>query len=90
MTRGDDGPPPSKVPLLERPDLKPEDRKRIGRAVSGLLAAGLAGIAALGALAIWHLVRRGRLIRERLAPPKPVKLPEVDPSPIERPPTAPP
>jgi hypothetical protein len=89
MTRGDDAPPaPSKVPLLERPDLKPEDRKRIGRAVSGLLAAGLVGIAALGVLAIWHLVRRGRLIRERLAPPKPVRLPEVEPAPNEPPPTA--
>jgi hypothetical protein len=88
MTRGDDDPPLSKVPLLERPDLKPEDRKRIGRAVSGLLAAGLVGIAALGALAIWHLIRRGRLIRERLAPPRPATLPEVVPSPEKRPPTA--
>ena len=75
--------PPSRVPLLERPDLPPRDRARIGRAVAALLASGLVGIVALGTLAIWHLVRRGRLIRERLGPPKDIRLPEVWP---DRPP----
>ena len=39
----------------------------------------LAAIALMGTLVIWHLVRRGRLIRERLAPPKDVRLPEFEP-----------
>jgi len=36
------------------------------------------GFAAMGILIIWHLVRRGRLIREGLAPPRVVPLPEVE------------
>jgi hypothetical protein len=72
-----DEPARSRVPLLERRDLAPGDRARIGRAVAGLLASGLVGVAALGTLAIWHLVRRGRLIRERLAAPKDVRLPDL-------------
>ncbi len=66
------------TPLLDRKNLKPQERVRIGRAVSALLGVGLTAIAAIGWLAIWHLVRRGRLIRERLGPPKVVSLPEVD------------
>ena len=73
-----DDPPRSRVPLLERPDLAPRDRSRIGRAVAALLAAGLVAIAAIGVLAIWHLVRRGRLIRERLGSPRDVRLPDLD------------
>ena len=33
-------------------------------------------LAALGLL-IWHIIRRGRLIRERLNPPRIVRLPEL-------------
>jgi hypothetical protein len=73
-----DEPSPKRTPLLERPDLAPRDRARIGRVVVALLGAGLVAIVALGALAIWHLVRRGRLIRERLGNPRDVRLPEVD------------
>jgi hypothetical protein len=76
---------PAQIPLLERKDLPPEDRTRIGRAVSALLAVGLASIAAIGVLAIWHLVRRGRLIREQLGNPRVAKLPISDPSASERP-----
>jgi hypothetical protein len=76
---------PAQIPLLERKDLPPADRTRIGRAVSALLAVGLASIAAIGALAIWHLVRRGRLIREQLGKPRVVKLHVPDPSSTERP-----
>jgi hypothetical protein len=75
---------PAQIPLLERKDLPPADRTRIGRAVSALLAVGLASIAAIGILAIWHLVRRGRLIREQLGNPRVVKLREPDPSSPER------
>jgi hypothetical protein len=46
---------------------------------------GLVAIAAIGALAIWHLVRRGRLIRERLNPPRDARLPEVEPPSRDRP-----
>jgi hypothetical protein len=69
--------PPPKVPLLERPDLAPRVRTRIGWAAAAFLGAGLVAIVALGSLAIWHLVRRGRLIRERLGQPRDVRLPEI-------------
>ena len=39
----------------------------------------------LGALLIWHFVRRGRLIRERLSPPRTVRLPEFPAQDIDRP-----
>lgn len=60
-------PRPSRLrQLLERPDARP----RITRAVASLLGAGVASIGVLGILTIWHLVRRGRLIREKLPPPR--------------------
>jgi hypothetical protein len=57
-------------------DERPEARPRIGRAVATLLGTGLVTFAAFGALLIWHMVRRGRLIRERLSAPRVVRLPE--------------
>jgi hypothetical protein len=81
--------PASRVPLLERPDLAPHERSRIGRAVVAVLGMGLVAIAAIGALAIWHLVRRGRLIRESLNPPRNARLPEVDQPSRDRTPHAP-
>jgi hypothetical protein len=65
-------------PLLERPDLKPEERVRIGRAAVTLLGWGLFASAVLGLLALWHLVRRGRVLRANLATPKVVSLPEIE------------
>ena len=56
-----------------------EDRKRIGRVVASLLGWGLFATAMLGFLAIWHLVRRGRLLRANQPPPKSVSLPEIEP-----------
>jgi hypothetical protein len=56
---------------------RPEARSRLGRAVAALLGTSLFALAALGALLIWHLVRRGRLIRERLHAPRLVRLPEL-------------
>lgn len=85
----DPGPNPRRaaaVPLLERDDLTPPQRRRIGLAAAGLLSAGLAGVAAIGALGIWHLVRRGRLIRARLDPPRDVRLPDLGPTNVARPP----
>ena len=65
-------------PLLERPDLKPNERIRIGRAVVVLLGWGLFATAILGLLALWHLIRRGRLVRANLSHPRSVSLPEAD------------
>ena len=59
--------------LLERPDA----RRKVVRAVVSLLGVGIATIGVIGALMIWHLVRRGRLIREGLNPPRVVHLPEA-------------
>ncbi len=55
----------------------PAARKRLGQAVASLLGTALVALAAIGGLAIWHLVRRGRLIRERQAPPRIVRMPEL-------------
>ena len=62
--------------LLERPDA----RRKVVRAVGSLLGVGIASIGVIGALIIWHLVRRGRLIREGLNPPRVVHLPRFDPT----------
>ena len=72
------GRPPDRRPLLGRKDLKPEERIRIGRAVATLLGWGLVATAVLGLLALWHLVRRGRVIRANQPPPKLVSLPEIE------------
>ena len=76
-------PPRSRLRQLldERPDARP----RLGRAVAVLLGTGLFALAAFGALLIWHIVRRGRLIRERLSPPRIVRLPEFRAQDIDRP-----
>jgi hypothetical protein len=58
-------------------DQRPEARPRIGRAVATLLGTALVALGAIGALLIWHLVRRGRLIRQRLSPPRIVRMPDV-------------
>jgi hypothetical protein len=55
----------------------PEARRRLARAVAYLLGTALIGLGAIGVLLIWHLVRRGRLIQERLNPPKIVRMPEL-------------
>ncbi len=60
-------PSPSRLrQLLQRP----EARKRVSRAVVSLLGAGVVSIGVVGLLTIWHLVRRGRLIRDKLPPPR--------------------
>jgi hypothetical protein len=70
------GPAPSRLRrLMERPDA----RRKVVRAVASLLGVGIATIGVIGALLIWHLVRRGRLIREGLNPPREVHLPRIEP-----------
>ena len=78
---GDPEPTRDPRPLLNRPDLKPEDRRRIGRAVVPLLGWGLAATTLLGLLVLWALVRRGRRLRANLAPPRVVSLPELNQGP---------
>ncbi len=60
--------------LLARPDAAP----RVRRAVARLLGVSVLSIGVVGALVVWHLIRRGRLIRERLGPPRAVRLVEPD------------
>jgi hypothetical protein len=52
----------------------------VTRAVVSLLGAGVVAIGAIGLLLIWHISRRARLIRERLGPPRVVRLPELGPT----------
>lgn len=71
------GPRPGRTQLRRLLE-KPEARPRVRRAVASLLGVGVVTIAAVGVLLIWHLVRRGRLIRERLGPPRMVRLPDPE------------
>lgn len=57
----------------------PGGRKQVGRAIQMWVAVTLGGVAILGALVIWHLVRRGRRVRERLGPPREILWPDVGP-----------
>ncbi|MFI5455201.1 MAG: hypothetical protein ACHRXM_07080 [Isosphaerales bacterium] len=66
-------------------DEHPAARPRLGRAVAVLLGTGLVAFAALGALLLWHVKRRGRLIRERLNSPRIVRLPEIPGGEVDRP-----
>ncbi len=80
-----DGIQSSRRPLRQILDENPQARPRLGKAIAALLGTGLVTLAALGGLLIWHIMRRGRLIRERLNPPRivePLESPghEVDPS----------
>src|SRR5271165_3380384 len=76
---------PRRSRLRQLLDENPQARPRIGRAVAALLGTTLAALAALGALLIWHIVRRGRLIRERLSDPRVVRLPEFPAPEIDHP-----
>lgn len=59
-----------------RSGLRPDEKKRLGRAVAGLLGWWIVAIAALSALIVWHLVRRGRVLRANLDPPRIVSFPD--------------
>jgi hypothetical protein len=76
--------PQPKRSQLSRLLQQPEARGRVRRAVASLLAASVVSIAVLGALLIWHLVRRGRMIRQSLAPPRPIRWPAPDHSKLNK------
>lgn len=67
-----------KSPLRRILEERPEARGRLGRAVAALLGAGLVALVVLGALLMWHIRRRARLIRERLGPPRIVRWPDPE------------
>jgi hypothetical protein len=58
-------------------DERPEARSRLGRAIAELIGTTLVAIVAIGALLLWHVRRRGRSIRERLASPRNAQLPDL-------------
>ena len=60
---GSPGSEPRRSRLRQILDEQPQARSRLGHAVAVLLGTSLVALAAIGALVIWHLVRRGRLIR---------------------------
>ncbi len=76
---------PRRSRLRQILDERPEARPRLGRAVAELLGTTLVAVAALSALLIWHLVRRARMIRERLSPPRAVELPDFTGDKVDRP-----
>lgn len=55
------------------------DRQRVGRAIAWWGGLTLGGVAALGVLVLWHLRRRGHLIRTRRGPARLIEWPELDP-----------
>ena len=63
---------------------RPEARPRLGRAIAVLGGTGVVAFAAVGGLLIWHIMRRGRLIRERLSDPRVIRLPEFPVKEIDR------
>jgi hypothetical protein len=63
-------------PFREGPDDVPTARNRLTRAYAELLAVVLASVAGVAMLLLWHLARRGRLIRDRLGSPRQVRWPE--------------
>ncbi len=52
-------------------------RRRTARAIGMFAGVSLSGVTLLGGLAIWHLSRRARLIRERASPVKDARWPEL-------------
>jgi hypothetical protein len=58
------------------PETNDARRRRVGEALRLWGGTTLGGVVVLGALAIWHLKRRGRVVRERLGNPREIEWPE--------------
>lgn len=54
----------------------PERRRRVGEALKLWGGLTLSGVVVLSALGIWHLRRRGWMVRERLGPPREIDWPD--------------
>ena len=80
-----DAPAPPRRTWLRKLLDDPKARPRVRPAVASLLGVGVATIGVVGFFTIWHLLRRGRLIRERLGPPKQVRFPDLGPNESGRP-----
>lgn len=61
-----------------------EARQRIARAAAAWMVLALSALVTLVSLIVWHLIRRGRLIREALPPPRGIRLPELQPADPDR------
>jgi hypothetical protein len=72
-----DGMPSPRTQLRKILEESPEARPRVVQAVAALIGTALIALAALSALLIWHIMRRGRLVRERLGAPRVVHLPDL-------------
>jgi hypothetical protein len=76
---------------MPKPDpATPEARRRVRRLAATWGTLALGSIVTLVVLIVWHLIRRGRLIRQGLGPPRVVRLPDLgadDPAPDARAPS---
>jgi hypothetical protein len=76
---------PKRSRLRQILDEQPEARPRLAKAFVYLLGTTLVAVTAMSVLLIWHLMRRARLIRERLNPHRVVKLPELPGDKVDQP-----
>ncbi len=75
------GGPVTKTDRLAR--VAQDDRKRVAQAALLWGGVALSGTTLVAALTVWHLVRRGRVLRASLAPPRPIA--PLDPRPVDSP-----
>jgi hypothetical protein len=55
-------------------------QKQVGHAITWWVAITMSGILCLAALSIWHIIRRGQRLRERLGPPREILWPDLTPT----------
>ncbi len=61
------------------PTTKEQARRGVARATMLWGMISLSGIVLLAGFTIWHLVRRGRVLRDSLGNPRRAELPDVSP-----------
>jgi len=62
------------------PPPRPAARRHLRRLAATWMGLVLGAVMTLSALILWHLVRRGRLLRENLDPPRVVRWEAIDPT----------
>ncbi len=83
----------SRTPTPEprpKPPPRPDARRHVRRLAATWMGLVLVTASTLAALILWHLVRRGRLLRENLAPPREVRWEAIDSTDRTRTPEPPP